>query len=96
MSLLCLPLVFGIEMCFLWERFLKVFGSGQSDVRSGTSMTARLFFFQPHSPRLQLKLIPVILAVDCVEGIKSVREYVRRILALLSQSVTIKASVAVD
>ena len=24
--------------CVLWEIFLKVFGSGQSDVRSGTSM----------------------------------------------------------
>ena len=29
----------GIEMRFLWENFLKVFSSGQSDVRSGTSMT---------------------------------------------------------
>ena len=26
-------------MCLLWEMFFKVFGSGQSDVRSGTSMT---------------------------------------------------------
>ena len=26
-------------MCLLWEIFLNVFGSGQSDVRSGTSMT---------------------------------------------------------
>ena len=25
-------------MFFLWEMFLKVFGSGQSDVRSGTSI----------------------------------------------------------
>ena len=58
MSLLCLPLVFGIEMCFLWERFLKVFGSGQSDVRSGTSMTTRLFFFlAPLSP-LTIKVDP--------------------------------------
>ena len=29
----------GIAMRFLWEIFLKVFGSGQSDVRSGNSMT---------------------------------------------------------
>ena len=29
-------LVMGIAMCFLWENVLKVFGSGQSDVRSGT------------------------------------------------------------
>ena len=29
----------GTAMCFLWEYFLKVFGSGQSDVCSGTSMT---------------------------------------------------------
>ena len=29
----------GIAMCFLWEFFLKVFHSRQSDVRSGTSMT---------------------------------------------------------
>ena len=29
----------GIAMCFLWEFFLTVFNSGQSDVRSGTSMT---------------------------------------------------------
>ena len=29
----------GIAMRFLWEMFLKVFGSGQSDVRSGNSMT---------------------------------------------------------
>ena len=28
-----------IAMFFLWEMFLKVFGSGQSDVRSGTSIT---------------------------------------------------------
>ena len=28
-----------IAMCFLWEIVLKVYGSGQSDVRSGTSMT---------------------------------------------------------
>ena len=28
----------GIVMCFLWEIFLKVFGSGQSDVRSGNSI----------------------------------------------------------
>ena len=32
-------LVMGIAKCFLWERFLKVFGSAQSDVLSGTSMT---------------------------------------------------------
>ena len=28
-----------IAMCFLWEMFLKVFGSGQSDVRSVTSIS---------------------------------------------------------
>ena len=38
-SLLSLPLVMGIVLCFLWEIFLKIFGSGQSDVRSGNSMT---------------------------------------------------------
>jgi len=38
-SFLSLPLVIGIAMCFLWERFLKVFDSGQSDVSSGNSMT---------------------------------------------------------
>ena len=38
-SLLSLPLVMGIAMCFLWEIFLKNFGSGQSDVRSGNSIT---------------------------------------------------------
>ena len=31
--------IIGIAMCFLWEMFLKVFGSGQSDLRSGTSIT---------------------------------------------------------
>ena len=29
----------GTAMCFFVEYFLKVFGSGQADVRSGTSMT---------------------------------------------------------
>ena len=38
-SLISLPLVIGIAMFFLWEMSLKVFGSGQSDVRSGTSIT---------------------------------------------------------
>ena len=38
-SFLSLPLVIGIVMCFLWEMFLKVFDSGQSDVSSGNSMT---------------------------------------------------------
>ena len=38
-SLLSLPSVMGIAMCFLLEIFLKVYGSGQSDVRSRTSMT---------------------------------------------------------
>ena len=38
-NLLSLTLVMGKAMCFLWEIFFKVFGSGQSDVRSGTSMT---------------------------------------------------------
>ena len=38
-SLLSLPLVMGIAMCYSWEMFMKVFGSGQSDVRSGNSMT---------------------------------------------------------
>ena len=36
---LSLPLFMGIEMRFLWENVLKVSSSGQSDVRSGTSMT---------------------------------------------------------
>ena len=40
-SLLSFPLVMGIAMCFLCEMFLKVFGSGQSDVRLGNSMTTR-------------------------------------------------------
>ena len=38
-SLLSLPLVMGIAMCLLWEIFLKNFGSGQSDVHSGNSIT---------------------------------------------------------
>lgn len=36
--LLSFPLVMGIAMC---EKVLKVFASGQSNVRSGTSMTTR-------------------------------------------------------
>ena len=40
-SLLSLPLVMGIAMCYSSEMFMKVFGSGQSDVRSGKSMTSR-------------------------------------------------------
>ena len=38
MSFLSFPLVMGFAMRFLWEIFLKVFYSGQSDVRSGNSM----------------------------------------------------------
>ena len=40
-SLLLLPLIMGIAMYFLREILLKVFASGQPDVRSGTSMTTR-------------------------------------------------------
>ena len=40
LSLLFLPLVMGIAMCFLWENTLKIlYGSRQSYVRSGTSVT---------------------------------------------------------
>ena len=39
-SLLSLPLVMGIAMCYSWEMSMKVFGSGQSDVRPGNSMTS--------------------------------------------------------
>ena len=38
-SLLSLALIMSNAMYFLWEMVLKVFGSGQSDVRSGNSMT---------------------------------------------------------
>ena len=34
-----LPLVMGFAMSFLWGNILKTYGSGQSDVGSGTSMT---------------------------------------------------------
>ena len=40
-SLLLLPLIMGIAMYFLRDILLKVFASGQPDVRSGTSMTTR-------------------------------------------------------
>ena len=67
-GLLSLPLVMGIAMRFLWEIFLNVFGSGQSDVRSGNSMTACCVMKGKGAGTrlLSLFIIPPFLALNIV------------------------------
>ena len=58
----------GIAMRFLWEMFLKVFGSGQSDVRSGNSMTTCCVMKGKGAGTrlLSLFIIPPFLALNIV------------------------------